>query len=139
MKHVEAIDTTEKHFTLCRLIPCVLFKGIVLKAITNIIIAANFRDGVEFRNAFVRTKPEIAMLIFQNAIDYIIGQTIFFRISPEAFGSLIVAIQTVVGTHPYIALTVLHDRKNDIEIDAVLVARIVTMVNKLVVFSVKEI
>ncbi|MDZ7411641.1 MAG: hypothetical protein ONB51_20675 [candidate division KSB1 bacterium] len=78
-KAVETIDPSKKHFAARALVVRPGIELIALQSIGRIVVFEGLRGRVETRQTAIGTQPQAAFCIFQNAIDDIVGQAVFFR------------------------------------------------------------
>ena len=106
MKNSEAFDAAKKHLSRRILKVGVGVEFVALQSVAGVIIfeSQDFsrifcRHGLG--EPFVGAHPQIAAVVSQNAVDHVVGQTVFFHVIRKFFRNHVKSIQAAtVGTQP---------------------------------------
>ena len=100
MKGVKAVDAAKEHFPAARFGSRPLVELVTLQAIALAEVDKGVGGGVEAREAPVGAEPDTAVIIFQNGVNEVIKQTVFFVVVGERFCDRVKLVQAIYRSHP---------------------------------------
>ena len=121
----EALDAAEKHLPAATLVIGPGVELVAQQAVAGVVAAEGFRTRIEPGQAFISAQPQETLLVFKDAIDHVVRQSVTGRIMLESTPLAVELIQPPAkGPDPQHAGAIFVDRHDVIPAQALRIVRI---------------